>query len=239
MKCELPREKLIGYLYDEVDAAGKAGIESHISTCPACAQALERLGRTRNLMRAWADEVPPASLVFVPEKTPWWKAILPRRTSAGSRRWVAPGVTLGLAAVILVFAVLNFEARYDGEGSLHVKLRLPAVDDLGPSGKRSRNAGHASGVDPGPTSVPGADSGVDRRRAHASTAGTRPYPRTVRPGPGIPAPSRPGARRPGLAGNRGIDGEPLYSYRGPPAPPACDDIRAGGSVHTSHHRMIN
>lgn len=132
MKCELPREKLIGYLYDEVDAAGKAGIESHISTCPACAQALERLGRTRNLMRAWADEVPPASLVFVPEKTPWWKAILPRRTSAGSRRWVAPGVTLGLAAVILVFAVLNFEARYDGEGSLHVKLRLPAVDDLGP-----------------------------------------------------------------------------------------------------------
>ena len=58
MKCELPREKLIGYLYDEVDAEGKAGIESHISTCPACAQALERLGRTRNLMRAWADEVP-------------------------------------------------------------------------------------------------------------------------------------------------------------------------------------
>ncbi len=133
MKCELPREKLIGYLYDEVDAEGKAGIESHVSTCPACAQALERLGRTRTLMRAWADEVPPASLVFVPEKTPWWKAILPRRTSAGSRRWVAPGVTLGLAAVILVFAVLNFEARYDGEGGLHVKLRLPAVEDLEPS----------------------------------------------------------------------------------------------------------
>ena len=133
MKCELPIEKLIGYLYDEVDAEGKAGIESHISTCPACAQALERLGRTRNLMRAWADEVPPASLVFVPEKDPWWKAILRRRTAAGSRRWVAPGVSLGMAAVILVFAVLNFEARYDGEGGLHVKLRLPAVEDLEPS----------------------------------------------------------------------------------------------------------
>ena len=133
MKCELPREELIGYLYDEVDAEEKAGIESHLGACPACAQALERLGRTRNLMRAWTDEVPPASLVFAPEKTPWWKAILPPWTSAGNRRWLAPGVSLGLAAVILVFAVLNFEARYDGEGGLHVKLRLPSVEGLDPS----------------------------------------------------------------------------------------------------------
>lgn len=133
MKCELPREKLVGYLYDEIDAEGKAEIESHVSTCPSCAQALEKLGRTRNLMRGWADEVPPASLVFVPDKNPWWKAILPAWTSAGNRRWVAPGVSLGLAAVIFVFAVLNFEARYDGEGGLHVKLRLPAVEDLEPS----------------------------------------------------------------------------------------------------------
>lgn len=124
-KCDLPREELIGYLYDDVDAGKKAGIESHLNTCPSCTQALEELKRTTNLMHAWADEDPPASLVFVPDRHPWWKGIVPEWMSTGNRRWLAPGLSLGLAAVILVLAAFNLEARFDGQGGVLVKLRLP------------------------------------------------------------------------------------------------------------------
>lgn len=125
MKCELPREELVAYLYDEVDAEGRAGIEAHIATCPACTQALEKLGRTTDLMRTWKDEDPPASLVFAPEKRPWWKALFPDWLSTDNRRWLAPGLSLGLAGVVLILALLNVEAGYDGQGGLHLKLRLP------------------------------------------------------------------------------------------------------------------
>ncbi len=125
MKCDLRREELIGYLYDDVDADKKAGIESHLTTCPSCTQAMEELKQTSNLMRNWADEDPPASLVFVPDRLPWWKGIIPYRPSTRKRRWLAPGLSLGLAAVVLVLAAFNFEARYDGQGGVFVKLRLP------------------------------------------------------------------------------------------------------------------
>ena len=125
MKCELPREELVAYLYDEVNAEGRAGIEAHIATCPACTQALEKLGRTTNLMRTWKDEDPPASLVFAPEKRPWWKALFPDWLSTDNRRWLAPGLSLGLAGVVLILALLNVEAGYDGQGGFHLKLRLP------------------------------------------------------------------------------------------------------------------
>ena len=124
-KCDLPREELAGYLYDDLDVDRKAGIESHLNTCPSCAQTLEELKRTGNLMRAWTDEDPPASLVFVPDRLPWWKAIIPHWISAGNRRWLAPGLSLSLAGVILVLTVFNFEAIYDGQGGVLVKLRLP------------------------------------------------------------------------------------------------------------------
>ena len=125
MKCDLPREELIGYLYDEVDADRKAGIESHLTTCPSCTQAMEELKRTSNLMRAWADKDPPASLVFVPERLPWWRGIIPDWLSTGNRRWLAPGLSLTLAGVVLILTAFNFEARYDGQGGVFVKLRLP------------------------------------------------------------------------------------------------------------------
>ena len=72
MKCDLPREELIGFLYDEVDAGKKAGIESHIGTCPSCTQV-----RWRNWGGPGSHDAglegrgsTPASLVFAPETTP-------------------------------------------------------------------------------------------------------------------------------------------------------------------------
>ena len=131
MKCDLPRNELIGYLYDDVDADKKAGIESHLNSCPSCTQALEELKRTGNLLRAWADEDPPASLVFVPDRRTWWKGIIPDRLSTGNRRWLAPGLSMGLAAVILILAAFSLEARYDGRGEVVVKLQFPFVSQSG------------------------------------------------------------------------------------------------------------
>lgn len=129
MKCNLPKEKLIGYLYDDLDAEGKSAIESHLDTCPSCTQALEKLGRTRNLMKAWSDEDPPANLVFVPDRLPWWKRLVPDWQSAGNRRWLAPGLSLALAGVVLILTVFNFEARYDRQGEVVVKLQFPFVSE--------------------------------------------------------------------------------------------------------------
>ena len=53
------RERLIGYVYDECEAAERRAVESHLEECVDCRQEIAALRSVRQDLLAWA--VPPAS----------------------------------------------------------------------------------------------------------------------------------------------------------------------------------
>jgi anti-sigma factor RsiW len=74
---------LVGYLYDECDAAERAAIDAHIQLCAACAAEIAALGSARLQLASWTP--PDADLGF---------AII-RAQAAGPRPqdWAGPGAS--------------------------------------------------------------------------------------------------------------------------------------------------
>lgn len=86
------REKLIGYLYDEVDANERRSVEAHLATCDTCREELSGFRAVRQDLLAW--DVPAHESVWKPFVTarpqPVW--------------WQMPAWSLA-AAAMLVFAI--------------------------------------------------------------------------------------------------------------------------------------
>jgi hypothetical protein len=62
MNCEELRELLPDYWSGELDEAGKAGMQGHLSTCPRCREEVERLGMVWQKIAAIPEERPSAAL---------------------------------------------------------------------------------------------------------------------------------------------------------------------------------
>lgn len=86
------RERLIGYVYDEVDAEERQRVRRHLDGCDVCREEIGGLRRVREDLLAW--DVPDHGSVWKPfapaRVTPWWREV--------------PGWALAAAAT-LVFAV--------------------------------------------------------------------------------------------------------------------------------------
>src|SRR6476661_1451753 len=52
------KELLVGYLYDEVEAAERRTMESHLLACAECRGELKDLRGTRTRLAAWAPPTP-------------------------------------------------------------------------------------------------------------------------------------------------------------------------------------
>ena len=94
------REKLLGYVYDEGDAADRAEVQKHLDQCPDCRAEIAGLRSVRNDLLAW--EVPAHAPVWRPfvaaPVVPWWKQV-PKWALAA-----AAGVVLLLGATGSVVA---------------------------------------------------------------------------------------------------------------------------------------
>ena len=124
MTCDLSKERLIGFYYDEVDPVERREIQAHLETCPACREELEALGQTTGVLRAWPDEEPDMDLVFVRDREPFWRSLIPDWLSDGGWRRFAGGMALGAAAAVVLLALLNVQVGFtDGTLSLNVGLR--------------------------------------------------------------------------------------------------------------------
>ena len=64
--CE-ERERLIGFVYDECDAAERRTIEEHLETCPTCRREIAGLRGVRQDLLAWS----------VPEHESVWRPVVP------------------------------------------------------------------------------------------------------------------------------------------------------------------
>ncbi len=71
------RERLIGYVYDEGDAADLAEVQRHIDACPDCRAEVAGLRSARTDLLAW--EVPAHESVWRPfvaaPVMPWWRQV--------------------------------------------------------------------------------------------------------------------------------------------------------------------
>ena len=94
------RERLIGFLYDEVDHAERRRVAAHLDECPECRAEIAGLQATRQDLLAW--DVPahdpiwrPVAPVSVPP--PVWKQIPAWAMAAAATAVLASGVMGGLA----------------------------------------------------------------------------------------------------------------------------------------------
>lgn len=71
------RERLIGYVYDEVDAAERAVIDRHLESCAECRDEIRGLRSVRQDLLAW--DVPQHGSVWEPfapaRLRPWWREV--------------------------------------------------------------------------------------------------------------------------------------------------------------------
>lgn len=123
MKCKFSKELLIGYFYQEIEPNEKEIVEAHLVKCSACNKELEGLTSTTKVLRVWPDEEPPINLVFEQKKTSFWDSLLQRWQSSPRWRRFAVGVAAGTTVVLVMLALLNFEASYS-QGNFHVKMSL-------------------------------------------------------------------------------------------------------------------
>ena len=124
MNCDITREQLIAYLYDEdIRPEARERLKDHIETCPSCSQTLEELGSTSRILNAWGDEKPNMDLVFVQERQPFWQNLFPTRHP---KTWAAAGVGFAIAA-ILIFTFLNIEFAIR-DGAFHAAIGLRSSD---------------------------------------------------------------------------------------------------------------
>ena len=104
---------LVGYLYDELDAAQRARFEGHLASCAECSAELETMRAVRGQLGAWQ----------LPEEAGAGAGgVVTRadgdRSSPASRPWWAPAALAAAAVILLAVgaAIANLEIRYGRDG---------------------------------------------------------------------------------------------------------------------------
>ena len=123
MKCDLSKERLIGYFYEDLPDEEVKDVKLHLKKCAACKKELTEFGKTTDILKTWPDEEPGLNLKFIREKASLWSWLKPGRSVGFGWRGIAVGFAGGLVLVLLILSVLNFEASYSG-GEFNVKLSL-------------------------------------------------------------------------------------------------------------------
>lgn len=106
-------ETLVAYLYDELDAAARAGVDAHLRTCATCADEVAALGGVRRTLGEWTPPAPPLRFTVTPDVSP---TVLRPAVS----RWQAVPAWAQVAAATLAVAVgaavANVQVRHDAAG---------------------------------------------------------------------------------------------------------------------------
>lgn len=111
-RCD-DKDQLVAYLYDELDAASRAGVDAHLRQCEACTAELAGLGGVRQELVGW--QPPDVALGFTIVPVGIAPAAAPPRSL-----WQEVPAWARLAAAVLVMAiglsVANVQVRSDAEG---------------------------------------------------------------------------------------------------------------------------
>jgi hypothetical protein len=117
------KERLIGYLYDELPSSDRAEFERHLTSCSECRDEISQLGTTRQRLASWG--VPDTNLDLAPV-----------RVVPSTSRWFHVSRTWGLAAAAVLLlavasAIANIEIRAGGDGVvIRTGWRSPATQPM-------------------------------------------------------------------------------------------------------------
>ncbi len=109
MHCD--KERLVGYLYDDLSASELQSFETHLASCEPCREELTGLRSTRAQLGQWMPPEPDLAFQIVRRGTA--AVVAPRRW------WTSPRWSLAAAAVLVLAAaaaIANIEVRYGGDG---------------------------------------------------------------------------------------------------------------------------
>jgi hypothetical protein len=112
------KERLVSYVYDELDHTGRADMEAHLETCADCRGEIAGLRSVRVDLGKWTPPQPEFAFHVVRGHKPTW------------REWWTPAFGLAAAAVLILAiasAIANLDVSYGADG-LHVRAgRAPVV----------------------------------------------------------------------------------------------------------------
>ncbi|MFQ5707210.1 MAG: zf-HC2 domain-containing protein [bacterium] len=123
MKCNMSKEQLMGYLYQEMAPSELDAFEAHLSQCSGCKKELQRLKQTSRLLSLWPDEESNMNVIFTqggPGTGESWLTKWPVR--AGWPRF-AFGLAAAFSVLLVLLSLVNFEATYES-GNFRVQLSL-------------------------------------------------------------------------------------------------------------------
>ena len=105
------KERIVAYVYEELDRAERAEVEAHLKTCAECREEVAGLRSVRVDLASWAPPQPEFGFHIVRDRKPTW------------REWWTPAFGLAAAAVLLLAvaaAIANVDISYGTDG-LHVR----------------------------------------------------------------------------------------------------------------------
>lgn len=123
MKCEINKEDLMGFLYNELDEGKKKKVKVHLETCENCQAELDEIQQTMNVLKSWKDEEPQFNFVFVKQKASKFESVLSRFVKPFKLRPVSVGIPAFAVLCLLVLSLFNFNLQYH-EGDFYASFGL-------------------------------------------------------------------------------------------------------------------
>lgn len=116
MKCNEMPEKLVTFLYGEMDETEAKAIENHLDSCVACRESYEELKSTSQLLNRWEAPEPDLNMIFVKDPKSFWAVWKDRFAQMSWGRRFTMGIPAIAAACLVVMALLNTQVnkRQDG-----------------------------------------------------------------------------------------------------------------------------
>lgn len=112
MKCEDIRLLMMEALYDEISAADKQILNTHLESCSGCRQKYAALQVTVHTLEKWEDVEPRVNLTFVKQPVMRFSALIERLKS-----WTLPArLGAAVAALLLLLALFNTSIRFSDGG---------------------------------------------------------------------------------------------------------------------------
>ena len=118
------RERLIGYVYDECDAAERSAVQQHLDACAECQTEIAALRSVREDLQAW-DVTDHESVwkPFVPAPAPaWWQQVPRWAMAAAAGAVIVSGAAGGAVATAIMQPAATVVASSAPAGATQVSL---------------------------------------------------------------------------------------------------------------------